>query len=277
MNLKRQCPDCGKVKQYANKYSLKKAILKNTRCRSCAKKGKRNPMYGKGYQQIGAKNPYYGNPRGFRHSESTKNKIRLAKLGRKRQREVKERIKQYWTLSKRMKQSKKMKEHNPMSGKRPWNYGKTGYSTSLKGRKHSQSSKEKMRVSRINYMNKLRGHFYPNYSIRASSIFEKLNRHGCNGVYAENGGECYIESLGYWLDFYDKENNLVIEYYERFHYKADMKLRDKERNRELKIINNIHCNFIRINAFDEEHLRVNPVRVDAKARDIVDLIVEAVK
>jgi hypothetical protein len=32
-----------------------------------------------------------------------------------------------------------------------------------------------------------------------------------------NGGEYFIKELGYWVDGYDKEKNIVIEYYEKAH------------------------------------------------------------
>jgi len=51
-----------------------------------------------------------------------------------------------------------------------------------------------------------------------------------------------IEELGYWVDGYDKENNIVYEYDEKRHkYKKD---KDKQRQREIEEF--LECEFIRI-------------------------------
>lgn len=44
--------------------------------------------------------------------------------------------------------------------------------------------------------------------------------------HAENFGEFYIKELGYYVDGYDKENNIVYEWDEKWHYKKGL-LRDK--------------------------------------------------
>jgi len=59
--------------------------------------------------------------------------------------------------------------------------------------------------------------------------------------HAENGGEFKV--LGYFVDGYSKEKNVVIEYYEKHHkYQAN---RDKQRKQE--IVNYLNCEFIELN------------------------------
>jgi len=55
-----------------------------------------------------------------------------------------------------------------------------------------------------------------------------------------NGGEYFIEELGYWLDGYDKEKNVGIEYYE----KAHKYFIEKDEIRINKIKNHLDCDII---------------------------------
>jgi len=45
-----------------------------------------------------------------------------------------------------------------------------------------------------------------------------------------NGGEHFIPELGYWVDGYDKNKNIVIEYYETRHHKNNI-IHDEKENR----------------------------------------------
>ena len=70
-----------------------------------------------------------------------------------------------------------------------------------------------------------------------------------NNIYiqhAMNGGEYYIKELGYWLDGYDKLNNIVYEYDEAFHFDKYGKLLEKDIIRQNEIIDFLKCKFIRI-------------------------------
>lgn len=64
--------------------------------------------------------------------------------------------------------------------------------------------------------------------------------------HAENGGEYHIKKLGYWVDGYDKEKNIVIEIDEKHHFNSDgtYKKRDIVRQKEIKDF--LNCKFIRI-------------------------------
>lgn len=55
--------------------------------------------------------------------------------------------------------------------------------------------------------------------------------------------------MGYWLDAYDKEQNIVVEYDEPRHY-IDIEnniLCEKDLKRQQEIINHLHCEFWRYN------------------------------
>jgi len=101
--------------------------------------------------------------------------------------------------------------------------------------------RRKMRKSRIKYIESLNGQISPNYNPEAVKIIEEYGKeHGYNFQHAENGGEFHIEKLGYWVDGYDKEKNVVIEYYEKFHNKQ----KEKDEQRKQEIVKHLSCKFI---------------------------------
>ena len=70
--------------------------------------------------------------------------------------------------------------------------------------------------------------------------------------HAENGGEFYIKELGYWVDYYEPNLNLVIEWDEP-HHKKQIK---KDMYRAKEIIKETGCKFFRI---DEETMKLTEV------------------
>jgi hypothetical protein len=64
--------------------------------------------------------------------------------------------------------------------------------------------------------------------------------YGYNFQHAETGGEFHIKELGYWVDGYDSEKNVVIEYYEPCHMSKQSK--DLQRQREITEL--LGCEFI---------------------------------
>ncbi len=86
----------------------------------------------------------------------------------------------------------------------------------------------------------------PNYSPTACKLIEEYGRnHGYNFQHAENGGEFHIKELGYWVDGYDKEANVVIEVDEAYHYTGG-KLRKKDLRRQKEIEKHLGCRFVRM-------------------------------
>lgn len=85
--------------------------------------------------------------------------------------------------------------------------------------------------------------FTPNYNKKGCEVIEEYGlKHGYNFQHAENGGEVYLESIGYWLDGYDREKNVVVEYMEKYHrYRTK-----KDSTRKKEIIELLGCKFIEI-------------------------------
>jgi len=83
----------------------------------------------------------------------------------------------------------------------------------------------------------------PNFNPKACKIFNNISeKKNIHIQHAMNGGEFYIKELGYWVDGYDKENNTVYEFDEKYH---DFQ-KEKDIIREQEIINLLGCEFIRI-------------------------------
>jgi len=61
---------------------------------------------------------------------------------------------------------------------------------------------------------------------------------------AINEFQSEFQILNYFVDGYDYEKNIVIEYYEKYHKKPSQRKYDEKRKSE--IINKLDCKFIEI-------------------------------
>jgi len=86
----------------------------------------------------------------------------------------------------------------------------------------------------------------PSYNSDACDLIEDYGKkHGYEFQHAENGGEYRIKNLGYWVDGYDEEKNVVVEADEPHHYRNG-ELRKKDKRRQKQIMNELGCKFIRL-------------------------------
>jgi hypothetical protein len=87
----------------------------------------------------------------------------------------------------------------------------------------------------------------PNYNINSISIIEQYGKeNGYNFQHAENGGEFFVNGLGYYLDGYDVNKKVAIEIDESHHFDKNGKLGKKDIERQTKIEEFLGCKFIRI-------------------------------
>lgn len=117
-----------------------------------------------------------------------------------------------------------------------------------KGKKHTKEEIQKIRIGTFAYFQKVNGISQPRFNIKSIVFFDKLSKErGWNLQHAKNGGE--ITVLGYWLDAYDKQRNIVVEYDESFHYEdiENNILRKKDIKRQQEIIDHLHCEYWRYN------------------------------
>lgn len=116
------------------------------------------------------------------------------------------------------------------------------------GKKSSEDTREKMRISKINFIKNKNGGICPMHNINACKYFDELSeKNNWNLQHALNGGELHLKNLGYFVDAYDSINNIVVEYDEPRHYdiKGNLKIRDIVRQN--RIIENLKCQFFRYN------------------------------
>lgn len=87
----------------------------------------------------------------------------------------------------------------------------------------------------------------PRYDRESIQILEAFGKStGLNLQHAENGGEVYLTGLGYYLDGYDKEQNIVVEIDEPFHFRKEMVLLAKDQRRHLDIQQKLRCKIYRL-------------------------------
>lgn len=129
---------------------------------------------------------------------------------------------------------------NPMSGRHHNKSARAKISKARTGNpsiaKHSDETKRKMRKSAIEYLKNTHGSgWMPRYNKFACKFFDYINKElDLNGQHGENGGEYFVEELGYWLDYIDFDNKIIIENNERKHYQPTRIEKTLTKERELK-------------------------------------------
>lgn len=108
---------------------------------------------------------------------------------------------------------------------------------------------KKMRISAIKRIekHKLNGkQLIPSFNPDACLIIDEYGKkNGYNFQHAMNGGEYHIKELGYWVDGYDRDKNVVLEIDEKRHFKnGNLKKKDINRMNEIKKF--LNCKFIRL-------------------------------
>jgi hypothetical protein len=112
---------------------------------------------------------------------------------------------------------------------------------------HSVETKDKMSLKhRLNRSILIQGTIqFPNFNPTACYIIEEYGKqNGYDFQHALNGGEFYIKELGYWVDGYDKNKNVIVEYQEKHHLTPKYIKKDKKRREEIKKILNSKIIFI---------------------------------
>tara|TARA_B110000046_G_scaffold63941_1_gene71422 strand:+ start:189 stop:770 length:582 start_codon:yes stop_codon:yes gene_type:complete len=115
------------------------------------------------------------------------------------------------------------------------------------GKKHSIKTKEKISTSHRLIRSKwvkdwVQG---PMFNVEGCKrILEYGEKHEYKFQTAINGGEYFIKELGYWVDGYYIEGNVVIEYMENHHNTPKHRIKDKMRRE--RIINHLNCKYIEL-------------------------------
>lgn len=87
----------------------------------------------------------------------------------------------------------------------------------------------------------------PRYDLESIELLEAFGKSlGLNLQHAENGGEIYLTELGYWLDGYDREQNVAVEIDEPYHFRKDLNLIEKDQRRHKLIQEHLGCKIYHI-------------------------------
>jgi hypothetical protein len=169
------------------------------------------------------------------HSEETKNKISKANKGQEYNKS---------RLGITESQETRKRKSNSLKGRTP----------GFNGKIHTEETKRKQREGRLADIDSK----YPfgwtalNYNVKACRLFDEINLElGWNGVHAEHVGEFRV--CGYLLDYYEPNENVVIEFDEAYHNSDNQKHKDKLRQET--IVNELKCRFYRIKDGEEDDWR----------------------
>ena len=120
----------------------------------------------------------------------------------------------------------------------------------FKGKKRSVEHCRNLRLAHIKRIENMIGNglpLNPKFNKDACPIIDEYGNHnGYHFQHALNGGEFYIKDLGYWVDGYDKDKNVVLEVDEPHHFDIYNRLREKDVRRQKEIEEYLKCKFIRI-------------------------------
>jgi hypothetical protein len=161
---------------------------------------------------------------------------------------------------KRVSERQKLKNNNP------------NFSKNWIGRHHTLESINKIRDAQILQRKRkgLSNLFKPNFNIKACELFDLISSLTNTDIqHGMNVGEYNIVELGYWVDGYDKENNIVYEFDEPRHFNKDGTLKAQDVIRQNNIEKYLDCKFIRLNESHIEHID--------SMRDVVDKLIEITK
>jgi len=260
---KRNCPKCGKELSTKNVFWNRKAIRENKVCLSCSSKShiitdKWRENMRKNHADIsGEKNPFFGKHHGAeirkkcgesnigkdRFSDKYKNELRIKMTGNGNH---------FYGKTHTNEIKKILSKPKTPDHKRKLALSLKGKPSPLKGKHHTDETKRKMRISAIKRIKEngfIGREMYPSVNPKEKDYFLKLEeKNDWNGIFfGKNKKQFLVENLGYFVDYYEPDKNIVVEYDETRHYGKDWTLKEKDIKRQEEIIKILHCKFYRYN------------------------------
>jgi len=114
----------------------------------------------------------------------------------------------------------------------------------------SDKTVDKIRAKFVERLKETNRSFHPPYNKKACEYFNLMMEDSNFFIqHAENFGEFHVKELGYFVDGYDVENNIVYEWDEKWHF-VNEEIIKKDKLRQEKIENLLGCRFIRIRQWD---------------------------
>ena len=258
------CPKCGEKQIYSTKYVRDISLKNNTLCNICAGLKRRIEIPEKGWIKkcpICGKNQKYSCKSIYTLSVK-ESRMCLKCLGKRKQKhngifqrfcdkcgkKLNDSCRQSLNISKKHNSmcrncaTKESAKYIDRSFQKTDEY-KNMMSISCTGKKHTEETKEKLRIAKLKQI-KEKGTKINFNPIACQFIDDFGKQNGYNFRHALNGGEKVVS--GYSLDGYDEEKNVVFEYDEPKHNILSINKRDKIR--EQRIINKLNpILFIRYN------------------------------
>jgi hypothetical protein len=257
----RNCPECGLEFTYKYASSYYRAKNTNRLCFECGNKKKIT-------EEFRRKNSE--SHKGIKHSPEWNEKIRKTLLGHKISDETKKRI----SDSTLIRQSTAEYKTNHANGIQKFHEDSIRYDNHIKKLSEAMINfyntdhgvelriKLRKRLTDKLHLNSNVG-LKPSFNSKACKIIEDYGiENGYNFQHAENGGEYYIKELGYWVDGYDEEQNVVIEFNEKRHLYGKNKI--KTETRKLEIIRFLKCIWIEFNEQKNNTITINILEIDGK-------------
>lgn len=257
-NYQIECDECHNLSQMKGNI-LTKTSKQKFLCRSCRSKGDRNGAYGKHpteetRQKIsesvkGEKNGFYGK----HHTEETKQKLKEYALSEERlnmirSKEHRRKVVHGMLNSTKLKESRASEEYKEKLSRALKNsekFKEAHQKEEYRNLRRKITSEQICRNIELAGKDVSKKHFMPNFNIKACEYFDKIMKEtGTHIQHALNGGEFCIKELGYFVDGYDKENNIVYEFDENYHNTKAQKEKDILREEQIKKV--LKCKFIRI-------------------------------
>lgn len=260
MSYQRTCPKCDKLLPYSSKRVLNEAIKKGRLCFECAKV-KYKTDEEKRIASNNRRKKCVSNKLGVfirecpmcnkdmkynttyelnRHNKKQTKCVSCSAKSKKFSDTHRKNLSKAQTGKIRSEETRK-KLSSINKGKRHSEETKLKIAEGNRGKKHTDEAIQKMRVSTLNRLQESVGQLSPRYNPDACKAIDEYGKlHEYNFQHAENGGEFYIKELGYWVDGYDKEKNVVIEYYEQYHDRQ----KEKDIRRQQEIVDFLQCKFI---------------------------------
>lgn len=243
VKFEKKCPICNKQLIYTDKWTLEESILKNRKCKSCSRKGKLPAFYKDGklpdtiLNKI--KKSWFKKGDRPKNADFRKGKKLEEIYGVEQAKEIKHKF------------SLRPKPTEESNKRRRISCINAGCGKLNKGKKTTDKLKKLFRQQMVERLMLTNKNFHPPYNKNGCEYFNKLMlENKCNIQHALNGGEYYIKELGYWLDGYDKENNIAYEWDEKRHFDINGNLKQKDINRQREIEDFLKCKFVRIKETD---------------------------
>lgn len=264
--LSKTCEVCGESIVYKNKNSYRSNKNKKSPCKKCKYRqhsdklsGKKRPQFSEEWRKNLSES--HKNSEVWKQSMASmeyKEKQRISKLGIKNgmfNKTHSDRTKSI--ISKALTKRMSIQSNIEKLKNRQWTDDqKLKHKTAI----NDPDRLKLLREHRLNQIKQSGG--IVSFNRKACKFFDILNEKlRLTGRHALNSGE--VQICGYSIDYFDVENNIIIEWDEKYHYKKDGSLRDKDLIRQSNILSKTKCAFYRISETKKYVYRVdNHIDVD---------------